>query len=199
MDSSFFSQQMAPWCPNFPHQRLCSSQHWIAGYRNNMKLATFSLGDLKKNFTKDHFPNAVADKQFYIYALAQYPMMAFPPIYFWLTQSDLTLLKCYGTKTWDSCKEEAKPLKPSLEKRPGFAESRLYDWARVLTQWSTFKNCIHKLSRFNHKKRNLRTVLNNKVQQKCFSWGFYDFWACLTKKVLPVFSNFCPFLYDISM
>ena len=23
MDSSFFSQQMAPWCPNFPHQRLC--------------------------------------------------------------------------------------------------------------------------------------------------------------------------------
>ena len=22
MDSSFFSQQMAPWCPNFPHQRL---------------------------------------------------------------------------------------------------------------------------------------------------------------------------------
>ena len=24
MDSSFFSQKMAPWCPNFPHQRLSS-------------------------------------------------------------------------------------------------------------------------------------------------------------------------------
>ena len=23
MESSFFSQQMAPWRPNFPHQRLC--------------------------------------------------------------------------------------------------------------------------------------------------------------------------------
>ena len=25
MDSSFFSQQMAPWCSNFPHQRLWTS------------------------------------------------------------------------------------------------------------------------------------------------------------------------------
>ena len=27
MNSSFFSQQMAPWRPNFPHQRLCRKWH----------------------------------------------------------------------------------------------------------------------------------------------------------------------------
>ena len=28
MDSTFFSQQMAPWCPNFPHQRLWFRLLW---------------------------------------------------------------------------------------------------------------------------------------------------------------------------
>ena len=32
MDSSFFNQQMAPWRPNFPHQRLCFLKRWFLAW-----------------------------------------------------------------------------------------------------------------------------------------------------------------------
>ena len=51
MDSSFFSQQMAPWHPNFPHQRL-----WL---RSFLKAEVVQRGVImcnKENWRKDLHP-----------------------------------------------------------------------------------------------------------------------------------------------
>ena len=53
MDSSFFSQQMAPWRPNFPHQRL-----WLNHLKNslNAQSDTWTWTDSSLPAHCDFFP-----------------------------------------------------------------------------------------------------------------------------------------------
>ena len=43
IDSSFFSPQIAPWSPNFPHQRLWFPLKWVIGFPNTLYLAKFAF------------------------------------------------------------------------------------------------------------------------------------------------------------